>query len=306
MSSHKGRMGPMQIHIRPYKQLDKKAVKRLVKLNFEEENLLQLLSSPNLRTAFVAVQTDEVVGAGFNWKSAYHPSCHYFRILIEPSASAADVASELLLALEETIDDDLPLQTSIWETNVLLAEFYKQNGFQLIRKTYMPELQISDISRWPQSDRCITGGNSVSLVDIAQDHQLVLELCTLVKKNYEQTHTDNQIANLNLMRWKELIFAEDIIMEGSLLLLDSKEKIVAYSLLHQSDKEERLELGWCGSVNTQWKKSLPFLIQEQIHFASKHGYKTLLGEFDTTSPYAMEVMAGLPFPPCAAWLTYQS
>ncbi|MCF7523090.1 hypothetical protein L3X07_06530 [Levilactobacillus brevis] len=37
----------------------------------------------------------------------------------------------------------------------------------------------------------------------------------------------------------------------------------------------------------------------------QHHYHTLVGEFDTTDPLAMALQSWLPFPPTAAYVTYQ-
>ena len=80
---------------------------------------------------------------------------------------------------------------------------------------------------------------------------------------------------------------------------------MAYSFLHTSEKDNTVELGWCGTHNTENVSLLKLLIFKQAMYANTHGYSFFQGEFDSTSIYAMEILKSFPFNPCATWITYQ-
>ncbi|WP_235864648.1 hypothetical protein [Ureibacillus acetophenoni] len=202
----------------------------------------------------------------------------------------------------ETIN--LPLQTSIWETSVNLKKFYEDNGFIEIRRTYMPLLKVSDAKKVLSN----TSNNVAikSLKEVMSNDLLVESLTHNVKRNYENTHLVNPVATMGIDEWKDLIFADDLVLSGSYVYLDNDEKqILAYSFLHDSEKESTLELGWCGTAGSENIELIPQLVYQQIRYAYKHDIQFILGEFDTTDKYGMEVLNYLLFAPCPTWITYQ-
>ena len=57
---------------------------------------------------------------------------------------------------------------------------------------------------------------------------------------------------------ERLIFADDLLPNGSYIYLDMDEEvIVAYSFLYESDRDDTLELGWCGTSETHMKEVIP-------------------------------------------------
>ena len=102
-----------------------------------------------------------------------------------------------------------------------------------------------------------------------------------------------------------MILADDVLLDGSFLIIDEEHRIMAYSFLHTSEKDNTVELGWCGTHNTENVSLLKLLIFKQAMYANTHGYSFFQGEFDSTSIYAMEILKSFPFNPCATWITYQ-
>ena len=141
-----------------------------------------------------------------------------------------------------------------------------------------------------------------TLTDISLEPHLMKKLTKLVKNIYEQTHLDNPVAKFSLDDWEQMIIADDIVMDGSVIYLDAtKTNVLAYSFLHHTEDNETLELGWCGSED-QYIGLIPWLIWSQIAYAAKHGIQFISGEFVTTSKYAMKVLHDIPFPPSEAWV----
>ena len=289
----------MKIAIRNYERTDES---QLLDLFPYEKDLVYLLRSSNLTCVYVAVVRDEIVGIIIAWTNQFHPYCTYFRILIVPFCRQKNIESTLFNMLLRNKKVEYPLQTSIFETSSNLKSFYKENGFTEIRRTHLPRLKIKELSS-KQFNFEVKGIQTLS--EISKDRQLMEKLTILVKDVYEETHVDNPVAKLSLHDWEQLIMADDIMMDGSLIYLDANEvSILAYSFLHYAEDNETLELGWCGSVS-QYIHLLPQLVLSQIVYANRLKFQFITGEFDTTSKYAMKVLQHIPFPTSDAWITYQ-
>lgn len=293
------------ITIKKYDNSEEVQFNKLLDLNFEEKGLLNIVKESKFKFAYSAYVEDKLVGVIFGWSNRFHPNCTYFRILHNPFY-ARDGVSEKLLAEVEAIETlDFPLQTSIWETAIDVKEMYKGSGFKEIRRTYMPNLHVFDLKEDVFS---VSKSNNriKSLAEILSNNELMEKLIFIVKRNYEDTHQVNPVANVGLDEWEKLILASDVLIKGSYIYLDAEEKnIVAYSFLHESDSDNAYDLGWCGCSSVQYKRIIPELVWRQIEYTINHNVKTIIGEFDTTDNYAMEVLKAFPFAPCPTWITYR-
>ena len=137
-----------------------------------------------------------------------------------------------------------------------------------------------------------------TLSNIVSNNNLLEKLAYLVKENYEQTHLANPVASFPLQTWQEMILADDVLLDESLLIINEEHQIKAYSFLHTSEKDNTVELGWCGTHTIDDLSLLKLLVFEQFMYANKHGYSFIQGEFDSTSIYAMEILKSFPFNPC--------
>lgn len=293
----------MKLTIREYEAEDEGQLKQLLSLCSEDDTILNIINNPKLAFAYVATIQDRLVGLTLAWTSDVHADCMYFRIFSNPFYNRLGIEAKLFSLVEKCNKGHLALQTSTWETFCHLNEFYRKNGFKEIRKTYTPRLTIADtIDHLPIGQ---TNEKIITLTAMLSDDKLMEKLVTLVKKNYENTHQANPVKMMELTAWRKLILANDLIVDGSYIYLDKlNENIIAYSFLHQSDTKESLELGWCGTADTEYRQLIHQLILQQIGYAMKHDVSFLIGEFDTTNNYAMEVLRHFPFEPCPAWLTY--
>ncbi|WP_440897464.1 hypothetical protein ACS127_05710 [Amphibacillus sp. Q70] len=295
----------MKIMIEKYQNKDQQQLKQLLELCFEDESLLDIVNGSNFKCAYSAIFADKLVGFALVWTSRFHPYCTYFRILSNPFHKFFKTEEKLFAKVSDRYIEDSSLQTSLWETSMILNKLYQEKGFKEIRRTYISTLKIANI----EMDNCdIEVDYTIkTLKEVLLDRTLTDELTYLVKSNYEQTHKANPVANLSTDQWKRMIFADDVISDGSYFFLDeNKKSLVAYSFLHESDEEDSLELGWCGATDFEDKYLISQLIFYQLKYASKHDIKFLIGEFDTTDPSAMEVMTSFPFDPSPAWVTYRN
>ncbi|CDO04382.1 hypothetical protein BN988_02939 [Oceanobacillus picturae] len=146
----------------------------------------------------------------------------------------------------------------------------------------------------------------IPLTEVQVNDALRHDLISLVKSNYERAHVINPVANLDFKSWEKLVFAEDLIQYGSYLAIDKgTQKLLAYTFLHHSTELDRVELGWCGTHDLENKKLLQSLALCQLIFAKEAGFRFVEGEFDTTDPFAIEIMRSFPFKASEAWITYQ-
>ncbi|WP_155835448.1 hypothetical protein [Amphibacillus xylanus] len=295
----------MQVIIKEYDKTEEVQLKNLLDLSFEDKGLLNIVKNSKSEFAYSAFVENKLVGVIFGWVSKFHPHCTYFRILSNPFYEMYGVEENLLAKVESLGIIESPLQTSIWETAINLKNIYERNGFKEIRRTYMPTLQVTDIKEEVQfSDK----NNHIikTLADITSNNRLMEKLSLLVRRNYEETHKVNPVVDANLDEWKKLILANDTVINGSYVFLDKDGKeIIAYSFLHESDSENTYELGWCGCSDKQFKRLIPRLILQHIKYSINQNVRAIVGEFDTTDIYAMEVLKRFPFAPCPTWITYQ-
>lgn len=227
--------------IEKYSRSNEIQVKQLIDLYKEESCLFHLLRNNKTKCAYVAYYKKDVVGIFFTWGSNFHPYCTYFRIYTHPFYSELHIEEFLLNAIPKLENFKLPLQTSIWETSAHFKNYYEQNNFMEIRRTYMPILdvrKIVSIDIVPNSNYHLQ-----TLSNIVSNNNSLEKLAYLVKKNYEQTHLANPVASFPLQTWQEMILADDVLLDGSFLIIDGEHQIVAYSFLHTSEKDNTVELG---------------------------------------------------------------
>lgn len=295
----------MDCCIRNYDSKDEGQIKKILDLCFEDEGLISILNSKKLMFAYSAFIDKELVGIVFGWSSNFHPYCTYFRLLSNPYYKAINIEGKLLSKVKEQEMLDFPLQTVIWESSFNLKCFYEDSGFIELRRTYMPILKLSDVNKELLLNRSEIY-TVMTLGEVSLNHELMKKLILLVKRNYEHTHKVNPVANLGLEEWRKLILADDTLMEGSYIYIDiSSMEIIAYSFLHKSEKEDSYELGWCGATECLNTRLILQLILHQVKYSLKEGILYLIGEFDTTDKYSIEVLKVFPFSPCPTKITYQ-
>lgn len=289
--------------IEKYSRSNELQVKQLIDLYNEESYLFHLLRDSKTKCAYVAYYKKDVVGVFFTWSSNFHPYCTYFRIYTNPFYSELHIEQFLLNEISKRENFKLPLQTSIWETSAHLKAYYEQNNFIEIRRTYMPILDVQKII--PIETTLHSNYHVQTLSTILSNNNFFEKLAHLVKTNYEYTHLANPIASFSLETWQEMILADDVLLDGSFLIINEEHQIMAYSFLHTSEKDNTVELGWCGTHIIDDFPLLKLLVFEQTMYANKNGYSFIQSEFDATSIYAMEILKSFPFNPCPTWITYQ-
>ncbi|UNL83319.1 GNAT family N-acetyltransferase [Priestia koreensis] len=290
----------MVVTIKTYQERNEDQLMELLQACFEEKSVRSLMNRAH--DVYAAMVGTELAGIVFSWSNSFHPFCTYIRILCHPCYRHLQVEEKLVEKALDNRKDSLPLQTSIWETSVSLKELYTKKGFKEIRRTYMTTLKVAHVVEHP-FDRS-ENAELKTLADIEANKHLTDELAGLVKRHYEETHLDNPVAHFSVSEWKDMIFADDVMKNGSYVLVDQSERhIAAYSFLHEGSQENFVELGWFGASDDE-ALILP-IIQQQILDSLNNGIELITGEFDTTSTYAMNVLKHFPFAPSPTWITYR-
>lgn len=287
--------------IRHYSLKDLDKLKNLVHMTKNDGTIIDMLEQPNNYVAYVYYEQEELVGCMVAWKSSFHPFCTYFQTIIHPDFLPA--TGELITVLEDTLNiQDYPLLTKV-EEGTALADYYQKKHFEIIRKTYLPSMNIDNYSKLLLPVE--TNERIKSMDEVQQNSELVNQLVKLVKTNYVETHLVNPVADFDLATWRNLLFQEDLILNGSYVYLnENKKRVIAYSMLHESEQSDTVELGWIGTSKKSEIGLLHQLIALQINDAKENNYHHLEGEFDTTDPYAMAVFHHFPFPTDNVLLTF--
>ncbi len=292
----------MEITIRNYEKKDKGQIKKLMTI-CSEEHLLNIVDSSNLKLAVTVFVENLLVGCMIVWTNKFHPHCNYFKILIHPQYFETEIAEKLLSKLDELEGMKLPLQTSIWESAINLKILYEKKGFKEIRRTFLTKLLTTDFKVQPLINENL---RIKSLQEIVTNELLFENLFGLVKRNYQQTHIVNPVADKELSVWKRLILSEDIDLNGSYVLLNNEESdILAYSFFHIHEELDTMEFGWCGADEYQNVELIQQLIRKQLQYAVQHNIKSIVGEFDTTDFYAIEIFRYLQMSSSRTLITYQ-
>ncbi|MDA2322339.1 GNAT family acetyltransferase [Bacillus cereus group sp. Bc177] len=215
--------------IESYNRSNELKVKQLIDLYNEESYLFHLLRNNKTKCAYVAYCKKDVVGIFFTWGSNFHPFCTYFRIYTNPFYSELHIEQYLLSEIQKRENFKLPLQISIWETSAHLKNYYEQNNFMEIRRTYMPILDVQKII--PIVTTLHSNYAVQSLSNILSNNSFFEKLTHLVKTNYEDTHLANPVTSFPLETWKEKILADDTLLDGSFVLIDEDNEIIAYSFI---------------------------------------------------------------------------
>lgn len=270
-----------------------------------KEYFMNGFKSRNNLFTIEAKNGESLIGLLTAWKSNFYPFATYISIAVDP-CFIGNVESKLIEYLEGYLDTPYPLQTSIWETTYAMKNFYMNNGFKEIRRTYMSSLCLSNL---PINDVFIRNFSEdlkqyglYNLKEIADE--LKNDLIKLVIDIHAKTHEDNPLGVFDTKTWEHIIFGDDTLLEGSYILLN-KGEISAFSLLHDSDTPKKFEFGWRGTKEEKDINQILYLTAYQIDYARKQGVRFIIGEIDTTDKYSLEMLKYFPFSPAPTWITYQ-
>ena len=268
--------------------------------DFTRNYFLRGIHIKNNRGTIEALKNNQLVGLLTAWTSVFHPHCTYFSLVSKPNVGY-EIEAALIDSLYMFEDIQLPLQTSIWETSYKLKNFYEDNGFKEVRRTYSPLLKTSKLD---YEKMYMQGFHIKDLNSLVNNPELKPKLIQLVKDSYEKSHLVNPVGEHSLEKWEELIFDEDTILDGSFILLKEKQ-IQAFALLHDSETTNQYEFGWRGMRDDADSRILLMLTAKQINFAFEKGVHFIEAEIDTTDQAALDMLKYFPFSPAPTLITFQ-
>lgn len=293
----------MSVEVKDLVVADLKSTKDWVGQHDDVKGVLDTVKSSSHQFAYTAWANNLIIALLASWKNPMHPYCTYIKIVHKKNRYDFVVVKSLL---DRLIRNKIvyPIQTSLWESSHVLRASYEAYGFKEVRKTYMPSLYVEQLDASHINE--LEKSSILSLREVKENDSLRHQLIELVKINYERTHMINPVATLGVKTWEGLIFAEDLIENGSFIAVDKMDdRLLAYSFLHHSTSQGTVELGWCGLNNNEEVYLLANLVKCQINFAKQADYQKMEGEFDTTDPYSMQIMKYFPFKSTKVWVTYQ-
>ena len=266
--------------------------------------LLRGLKSNNNVCTYEAYENERLVGVITAWKTEFHPYCTYFSMATELQFNY-EIESLLIESLYNIKGIEYPLQTSVWETAYRHKTFFEKNEFTEIRRTYMPVIRsfIVDVKK-AFADILTQDLTVIDFKCIKNNQNLKISLINLIKENYSKIHAENPLGEHNQDKWEKLIFNEDVVQEGSYIVLINDE-IIAYSLLHYSDTSSKYEFGWRGTSEKADISFVLLLTAHQLNFAEANGVEFIEAEVDTTDYFSIEMLKFFPFSPAPTLLTLQ-
>lgn len=296
----------MDVLIEGYNSRDKQKIVELLKFCSLENDLDFMIESKNKECAFVAKAGEKVVGFLCAWKSKTHSKCTYISFATHPFYRKYHIDNLLYSKLvKENVT--YPIVIKIWESHYDSKQFLLEKHFVEMRRTYAPILILADELLIQVKEHLVENNEYISIVtvkDILKDEQFTEKLVRLVKDNYEFTHQDNPIENFELKVWKDMLL-DCLLEDGSFVSINKKNnEIEAYTMLHYSSKEDKLEIGWVGVRDSNNLGLITTLVMHQIKFAKSNGILMLESEFDTTSESALELLKSFPFVKAPTLVTY--
>lgn len=275
----------------------------------------------------VAEAGGRIVGFGSLWVNRFHPYALYVGIGVHPVWRGCGVGTSLLRDLEDMNGSRLPMQTSAWEQGPGAGAFLARAGFQEVRRTYMPVLQLglvdTDDYRGLLDQCCQAGYKICSLADLAGEPDRNRQVADLCREIYIATHQVNPPGRLTPAEWEELVFGEPLLEEASFVARRDG-AYAAVALLHPGEEPGTVEAGWrgvaawhrgaggpgtgepgTGEPGTEEHALMMALSISQVARAQAQGWICLQAEVDSTDPWALMMLDALPFDPAPAWVTYR-
>lgn len=249
------------------------------------------IQSKKFSELFVQISEDIIKGIGISWTNPFHPYAKYIDII------ANDSSYELmnhLLAANATQDKII---LSCWNHELEKIQLLKQFQFKLFRKTYIETYEISSLLKQIEQEQSTQ--TIIPLIEILNEPTLEQNLFKLLKYNYEQTHLDNPVKEVDWEIWKKILLDDTPDFNLSFVAVEEN-KVISYIFLHPVS-QEHYEVGWVGEKNPT--NLLPIL-KQQLMQLQRQGVKTVEFEIDTTNHMAWQFAALLQLEKKKSWHSY--
>lgn len=221
---------------------------------------------------------DEVLAYLYYSLNPYHPSALYLRFAVPDK----DVNAGKLVEMYEKLKTTLPLSDVILEVHRnhgLYEKLINTYGFTEFRKTYEPEVEISEMINH-------FNDGEVKVTSAVGKFELTEELLDFSRKVYESAHDLNPLREMTLTEWEDLV-TDDLDHEHSIVLHDENDAVTAYILIYEND-ETSVDVGYCYFKDPDSKQSLISNFKDTLLNLQENDYEYINLEVDTTDEYAYE------------------
>jgi ribosomal protein S18 acetylase RimI-like enzyme len=312
-------MTGLDIAIRPFEPNDASAIRALLQKIWGEDDVAlsyyrfgdgRVFNRMPAAFTMVAEYQQQIVGVASAWKNSFHPNAYYFGIHVHPLYQRQGIGRALFREIEALNVHKLPMQTSLWEQSFRGIHLLRQEGFEEVRRTWMPTLSVANIDwdeyRQLEEELAGQGYRIIALGEAVEQRYGPRDIASLCAEIYQATHAVNPPAELSVEEWERIVFT-DLLADGSFVAIQG-DRLVAVALLHRHHERSDLVFGWRG-IATQHgadhRKLILSMTLRQLEYAKHAGYDKIRAEIDSTDPWSMEMMGGFPFSAAPTWVTYR-
>ncbi|MDR2465390.1 MAG: hypothetical protein LBD38_03840 [Streptococcaceae bacterium] len=266
------------------------------------ENLFQYRSNRDKLTKKIqehpeqvvtTMDADELTGVAVFWEKSLHPNAVYIDLITSYDVSSkSKVYAELYEKVMEKIANTVGrknIHIEISPTKRGLIDFCKQNGFKRFRFSFNTYLNLSFFENREKK----TTGKVYTLRELKRNLQLLAEFLCILEENYEETHRNNPLKEMNQEEWLEFLFQENPVVDVPAVLVKGGH-VASYAVCFELEETKEPVLSWVGTEGKDQESlfELMFLLGDSL---LEKGYKKLFGRFETTDEDAMYVLGNFPF-----------
>lgn len=235
---------------------------------------------PLSEDSYVIYEHNQLTAAVSFYQSYYHPHVVYCK----PYFSLGEERIEQLVALIKLeANIQLPIQILFNEKEIWR---HMPPSFIQIRTTYIARLSLE---QW-QVHSELASAEQRSLNELTKQEKRTYQ--KLVAKTYQEMHLANPVRTLTDNEWRELVFAEDLCMDDSLVYINGD--VQGYVRCHTTEMDDEVEIGWIGEKG-DCQLIIYDLLRAVFTRLRKRGIATVEVELDSTDPVAIRVLAAFPF-----------
>ena len=288
-------MSNLVMQIREATTDDLEAMQRVLEIVWKNRSERAYFNLRQNTKAFVALETDQVIGFAALQDRVWHPERKYLSLHVIPEFQRRGVGFALWEALNAKTER---LQAATSQAK----KFLEQIGFIQMMQTWNPVVNVLDIDFEPLKTASIkTRDSGITIQSFSEVPHLEDQIAVLHHELYAQSHAFNPPKQVTLEEAKS-VYLHDAIPEALFVALQNKKPIGVSSLRGEADS---YELVWSGTLGDDTTTTLA-LVHHVLIFALQNSVDYLTAEFDSVNPHAMAILETLNIARGTAWLTFQN
>ncbi|TFD94431.1 hypothetical protein [Jeotgalibacillus sp. R-1-5s-1] len=268
------------------------------------EGFLWLLKRKRFHQIYGVIKENEINAIAFTWQNEFHPQAEKISMFADETIGPETIKELIGKLIHHTPDTTADhFVCSVLSDESMIIDTLKENQFQLMRKTYMPNWEVSVLLEKLEALNTVTHG-VYSLNKILKDEQHKLSFIKMLKSDYTQSHLVSPVAERSLEEWEALLLDGEPDLHNSLVYIEN-DVIRGYILLHPVS-DRHYEIGWIGS----FEKDIPMevlrgIFKEQLIRLRDKGIQTVEAEVDSTDLLAYELFSFAHFKGEPSWDSYK-